>query len=159
MQVENSYSAWVQPELIRAISLPRLRRYEILANGDPCLTLHLYHWNSALSEALHGPLLSLEITLRNAVNERLRGEFGDAWYDNPGTAYATSNVSTSRARRRSSQSHASQRARPMLSPTSVSGSGWVSSLQSTRPICGAGTCDPYSSALPSRFFEARSAHG
>jgi len=58
-----------------------MKRFEILASGDAALAMQLYHWNSALSEALHGPLLSLEITLRNAVNEQLRMHLGDAWYD------------------------------------------------------------------------------
>lgn len=83
MQVEDSYSRRILPELQRAISPPRLRRYEFMANGDAALALRLYHWNSALSEALHSPLLSLEITLRNAVNERLCQKLGDAWYDDP----------------------------------------------------------------------------
>ena len=83
MQVEDSYSRWVLPELRRAISPSRMNRYEVIANGDAALAMRLYHWNSALSEALHGPLLSLEITLRNAVNERLCAAFGDAWYDHP----------------------------------------------------------------------------
>jgi hypothetical protein len=83
MQVENSYSRWTLPELRTAISMPRMSRYERLANGDAALAMRLYHWNSALSEALHCPLLSLEITLRNAVNERLRAAYGDAWYDSP----------------------------------------------------------------------------
>src|SRR5690242_9476769 len=71
------------PELRRAISVPRLQRYENLAGGNSALAMQLYHWNSALSEALHGPLLSLEVTLRNAVNDRLCADFGETWYDNP----------------------------------------------------------------------------
>ena len=71
MQVETIYSPWTLPELRRAISPSRLRRYESLANGDGALAVQLYHWNTALSESLHGPLQGLEITLRNAVNERL----------------------------------------------------------------------------------------
>jgi hypothetical protein len=63
-----------------------MRRYDDLTNGDATLALQLYHWNAALSEALHCPLLSLEITLRNAVNDCLGAEFGEAWYDNPKSA-------------------------------------------------------------------------
>lgn len=54
--------------------------------------MQLYHWNSALSEALHGTLQSLEITLRNAVNDRLRVSFGDAWYDNPAAGLTESHA-------------------------------------------------------------------
>lgn len=64
MQVETSYSHRILPALQRAISPARMTRYYTLANGDDVLAMRLYHWNSALSEALHGPLLSLEITLR-----------------------------------------------------------------------------------------------
>jgi hypothetical protein len=92
MQVETSYSHRTLPELQRAISPQRMTRYFTLANGDAALAMRLYHWNSALSEALHGPLLSLEITLRNAVNERLRGAFGDAWYDNPAVGFSESHL-------------------------------------------------------------------
>jgi hypothetical protein len=83
MQVESSYSRWTLPELRRAISLPRIERYDLLAGGDAALAMRFYHWNSALSEALHCPLLSLEITLRNAINERLRAKLGDTWYEHP----------------------------------------------------------------------------
>lgn len=56
------------------------------------LAMQLYHWNSAVSEALHGPLQSLEITLRNAVNDRLCISFGDAWYDNPTARLTESHI-------------------------------------------------------------------
>src|SRR4051812_27660827 len=92
MQVETAYSRWTLPELRRAISSPRLTRYENLAEGDAVLAMHLYHWNSPLPEALHGPLLSLGITLRNAANERLRTEFGDGWYENPATGLSESHI-------------------------------------------------------------------
>jgi len=85
MQVEDSYSRWVLPALSRAVSQSRLKRYKLLANGDPAMTLKLYHWNSALSEALHSALLSVEVTLRNAVNDRLRIKLGENWYDNTKT--------------------------------------------------------------------------
>ncbi len=51
------------------------------------LGLKLYAWNSALSQALYTPLQGLEVTLRNAISNRLRAKFGPTWYDlNPGSA-------------------------------------------------------------------------
>jgi hypothetical protein len=41
MQVETSYSQWTLPELRRAISPARMKRYEILANGDAALAMQL----------------------------------------------------------------------------------------------------------------------
>lgn len=71
-------------ELLRSsISAARLRRYLALAHGDTAQALRLYMWNTALSEALYGPLQGLEITLRNKIHERLSEAFGARWYDAP----------------------------------------------------------------------------
>lgn len=63
----------------------RLAPYFALAGGDKEKGLKLYAWNSALSQALYTPLQGLEITLRNAIGNRLRSTYGPAWYElNPG---------------------------------------------------------------------------
>lgn len=65
----------------------RLAPYFALAGGDKEQGLKLYAWNSALSQALYTPLQGLEITLRNAIGNRLRSTYGPAWYElNPGPA-------------------------------------------------------------------------
>jgi hypothetical protein len=54
------------------------------AKGDIAQALRLYMWNTALSEALYGPLQGLEIILRNKIHQRLSAAFGTCWYDAPG---------------------------------------------------------------------------
>lgn len=41
----------------------------------------LYCWNLALCQALYSPLHALEVVLRNAMGERIRTAYGDAWYE------------------------------------------------------------------------------
>lgn len=55
----------------------------VIATGDLAQALRMYMWNTALSEALYGPLQGLEITLRNKIHERLTGAYGTHWYDDP----------------------------------------------------------------------------
>jgi hypothetical protein len=68
--------------LQRSVSATRLQRYTSIAAGDAAQALRLYMWNTALSEALYGPLQGLEITLRNKIHERLTSAYGTHWYDN-----------------------------------------------------------------------------
>ena len=44
--------------------------------------VRLHVWNTAVSAAFYGPLQVLEVALRNAMNRRLGGRYGAAWYDN-----------------------------------------------------------------------------
>ncbi|WP_425964216.1 hypothetical protein [Rhizobium nepotum] len=81
----------IRPRISRAWShlIPpeRLAPYHALAGGDKELGLKLYAWNSALSQALYTPLQALEVTLRNAIGNRLRATHGTQWYNlNPGPA-------------------------------------------------------------------------
>jgi len=69
------------PILQSSVSPERLQRYLGIAAGDLAQALRLYMWNTALSEALYGPLQGLEITLRNKIHQRLAGAFGAHWYD------------------------------------------------------------------------------
>ncbi|QUH05284.1 hypothetical protein HUO13_34935 [Saccharopolyspora erythraea] len=64
-----------------ALSTARFDRYRTAADGDAEVALRLYQWNIELSEAFYGPLHWLEVSLRNALNERLRRRFGrDDWW-------------------------------------------------------------------------------
>jgi hypothetical protein len=74
------------PILQSSVSAARLQRYLVIAAGDAAQALRLYMWNTALSEALYGPLQGLEITLRNKIHDRLTGAFGAHWYDDPRVA-------------------------------------------------------------------------
>lgn len=84
MQVPYGYTHHNLEPLRCSVSSARLRRYLALAKGDPAQALRLYMWNTALSEALYGPLQGLEITLRNKIHQCLSGAFGACWYDSPG---------------------------------------------------------------------------
>ncbi len=63
------------------MSTDRLQRYERIAAGDVANALRLYMWNTALSEALYGPIQGLEVTLRNKIHERFATQLGACWYD------------------------------------------------------------------------------
>lgn len=84
MQVPYPYSAQSLEALRSGVSPARLWRYLAFAKGDIAQALRLYMWNTALSEALYGPLQGLEITLRNKIHQRLSAVFGSRWYDAPG---------------------------------------------------------------------------
>lgn len=85
MQAPFPYTDHILPLLQSSVSATRLQRYLAMANGDTAQALRLYMWNTALSEALYGPLQGLEITLRNKVHECLSRSFGAQWYDAPAT--------------------------------------------------------------------------
>ncbi len=84
MQVPYAYSYHSLEPLRISVSSARLRRYLVLAKGDTAQALRLYMWNTALSEALYGPLQGLEITLRNKIHRSLSVAFGACWYDAQG---------------------------------------------------------------------------
>lgn len=81
MQSPFPYDDHNLPILRGSVSVTRLQRYTAVAGGDAAQALRLYMWNTALSEALYGPLQGLEITLRNKIHERLTVAFGAHWYD------------------------------------------------------------------------------
>ena len=68
--------------LIRATSEERFATYLNLANGDSARAFQLYTRNTALGAAFHGPLQTLEVTLRNAVHEAMTASYGTGWIDN-----------------------------------------------------------------------------
>lgn len=77
-----TYSTEIIENLEKSISPERLSTYVLETNGDKQEALELYLKNSEISAAFYIPLQSLEITLRNALNEVLRSHYSnDAWYD------------------------------------------------------------------------------
>lgn len=62
------------------LSPDRLSKYLRATQGSLLNALALYNWNTAISAAFYGPLLWLEVTLRNSVDNRLAEVYGDAWY-------------------------------------------------------------------------------
>lgn len=64
-----------------ALSVARFSRYVTLAGGDRELAFRLHHWNTELSEALHCPLQTFELLLRNNMHLRLTARYGEFWFD------------------------------------------------------------------------------
>lgn len=69
-------------ELREALSAPRLNKYETWVEGDQDQAISLYTLNVTISEALYTPLHILEITLRNAIHDRMTSLHGEAWFAN-----------------------------------------------------------------------------
>ena len=68
----------------QALSEPRFQTYLSLAGGDAELAMRQYVWNAAVASGLQTPLHLLEVTLRNAVNDRLKRAHGANWLDGAG---------------------------------------------------------------------------
>ncbi|NEK19760.1 Abi family protein [Rhizobium leguminosarum] len=69
--------------LEQAFSTERLYKYDAWAGGDRAVALQLYGLNLAISEAFYTSLHMLEVTLRNAVQDRMTGLHGPLWFQNP----------------------------------------------------------------------------
>lgn len=81
-----SYSEEVLDELELTLSRERLNTYmRAVPDRDKELAVRLYVWNVALSSAFYGVLQGLEVSLRNAMHNRLSERYGPAWYRNPRT--------------------------------------------------------------------------
>lgn len=65
-----------------ALSPERLHKYDVWAGGDRATALKLYALNLAISESFYTSLHMLEITLRNAVHNRMSGRYGPFWFQN-----------------------------------------------------------------------------
>ncbi len=61
--------------------MDRLSTYIRLADGDRHLALRMHAWNTAVGEALFGPIQILEVALRNSIHECLSVAFDLSWYD------------------------------------------------------------------------------
>ena len=64
-----------------SISAERLRTYLELASGNHSIAMSMYTRNVALGSAFYGPLQTLEVALRNAVNNSLADRHGDFWFN------------------------------------------------------------------------------
>lgn len=69
--------------LRRALSPERYATYLGLASGDRHQAFQLYVRNAALGSAFHGPLQTLEVTLRNAVHDAMTRAHNKFWFDSP----------------------------------------------------------------------------
>ena len=66
--------------LISAVSKTRFATYRQSTDSDRG-ALQLYTWNTAVAASFHGPLQTLEITLRNAVHDVMSAAHGTRWFD------------------------------------------------------------------------------
>lgn len=64
-----------------SLSPGRMQLYRKFASDDDKEALKLYCWNNSLSQSLFWPLHGLEISLRNAMADRLFNRYGADWYD------------------------------------------------------------------------------
>ncbi|MFC7292394.1 Abi family protein [Hirschia litorea] len=62
------------------ISSDRLNTYLIATNFSDQNALNLYIWNAYIGEAFHLPIQSVEIGLRNRINQALVNRYGDEWW-------------------------------------------------------------------------------
>lgn len=62
-----AYASW--------FSAGRRQRYRVAGGGDEAATVRLYQANLRLAQALYGPLHTVEVALRNALDEHLRWHF------------------------------------------------------------------------------------
>jgi len=93
LQASFLYDGHTLAALHSSVSQDRLRRYHGIAAGDAAQALRLYMWNTALSEALYGPIQGLEVTLRNKIHGQLTAKLRASWYDDAriGLQYAQQN--------------------------------------------------------------------
>lgn len=66
--------------LDQSISADRLSTYSRAADADPDRARRLYLWDRELSVAFFADLATLEVALRNAMNEQLTARWGPEWY-------------------------------------------------------------------------------
>jgi len=66
--------------LVRFLSPDRMKAYYTMAKGNPEGAMRLYERNIELSEAMYGVVQGFEITLRNAIDNRLTPDLGLGWF-------------------------------------------------------------------------------
>jgi hypothetical protein len=64
------------------LSPARFQPYLDACDNDPQLALELYEWNVAISAAFWEVIALVEVTMRNAMHDRLTEAYDDRWYDN-----------------------------------------------------------------------------
>ena len=72
--------------LITAVHDDRIERYLPAAKGGREKAFQLYVWNGCLCEAFYIPLHYAEISVRNAIHNRLLDRWNDKWFENPAIA-------------------------------------------------------------------------
>jgi hypothetical protein len=65
-----------------SISPDRLATYLNATGGDEIAAYRLYAWNMAAAGSFYSPLQALEVTTRNALNDRLIPIYGLRWFEN-----------------------------------------------------------------------------
>lgn len=68
--------------LENALSTDRLHTYMNWANQNRDDAIALYSLNMAISEAFYTPLHLLEISLRNAIHDKMLNQYGAGWFSN-----------------------------------------------------------------------------
>ncbi len=63
------------------LSAGRLHLYRKYAADDDVEALKLYCWNTCLSQVFYWPLHAFEVSMRNAMADRMYDEYGDDWYE------------------------------------------------------------------------------
>ena len=91
------YSPELLKELLSAISVSRLDAYLISANGELRKALELHAWNNALATASLGPILNIELLLRNKCSDELatlyqRNDWYNAFPATPNYAYLRNRI-------------------------------------------------------------------
>ena len=77
---------WDPQMIAQALSVERLAPYVAACQGDRVVALRLYEWNLSVSGAFYEALGIVEVTLRNALHQRLTDRHGQRpghWYDDP----------------------------------------------------------------------------
>lgn len=72
-------------EFQRIISPNRMRRYVAACKGDTRKAMSLYRANLQLSQEVFVVLSCFEVSLRNAINQKLTAEFGNDWLRDAGS--------------------------------------------------------------------------
>jgi len=67
--------------LTATISPDRTGRYLNAAGHDPARALALYLWNAQIGEAFHVPIQTVEVALRNRINQCLKELYGAEWWE------------------------------------------------------------------------------
>lgn len=75
------YSKAYVDSLEVTLSPGRLHLYRKYAADDDVEALKLYCWNTCLSQAFYWPLHAFEVSLRNAMADRMYEEYGEDWYE------------------------------------------------------------------------------
>ena len=73
------YSSGTLDALHASISSGRLAPYIDAGDGTVEAAVRLYELNARLSAAFYSPLQTLEVTVRNAIDQQFRATFGENW--------------------------------------------------------------------------------